>query len=80
MTRTYDVVLLDDRDERPGNKFKDADLVGIPIRITVGEKSLKEGKVELRMRRAGEVTKIEKGDAVARIAEVVREEKKKLEV
>jgi len=73
-------VLLDDRDERPGNKFKDADLVGTPIRVTVGEKSLKEGKVELRMRRSGEVTKIEKGDAVARIAEVVREEKKKLEV
>jgi len=73
-------VLLDDRDERPGNKFKDADLVGTPIRVTVGEKSLKEGKVEIRMRRSGEVTKIEKGDAVARIAEVVREEKKKLEV
>jgi len=73
-------VLLDDRDERPGNKFKDADLVGTPIRITVGEKSLKEGKVEIRMRNSGEVTKIEKGDAVARIAEVVREEKRKLAV
>jgi prolyl-tRNA synthetase len=73
-------VLLDDRDERPGNKFKDADLVGTPIRVTVGEKSLKEGKVELRMRATGEVVKIEKGDAVARIAEVVKEEKKKLEV
>ncbi len=72
-------VLLDDRDERPGNKFKDADLVGTPIRVTVGEKSLKEGKVEIRMRKSGEVTKIEKGDAIARIAEVVREEKKKLE-
>jgi len=73
-------VLLDDRDERPGNKFKDADLVGTPIRVTVGEKSLKEGKVEIRMRKTGEVVKIETGDAVARISEVVREEKKKLEV
>ena len=71
-------VLLDDRDERPGNKFKDADLVGTPIRVTVGEKSLKEGKVEIRMRKTGEVVKIETGDAVARISEVVREEKKKL--
>ena len=39
-------VLLDDRDERPGVKFKDADLVGIPFRITVGKK-LAEGKVEV---------------------------------
>ena len=37
--------LLDDRDERPGVKFKDADLIGIPYRVTIGKK-LKEGKVE----------------------------------
>lgn len=43
-------VLLDDRQERPGIKFKDADLLGIPLRITVGEKKLKEGKVELKLR------------------------------
>ena len=43
-------VLLDDRDERPGVKFKDADLIGIPIRITIGARSLSEGKVELRLR------------------------------
>ncbi len=42
--------LIDDRDERPGVKFKDADLIGIPFRITVGERSLKEGKVELKAR------------------------------
>jgi prolyl-tRNA synthetase len=39
-------VVLDDRDERPGVKFKDADLVGIPVRVTVGKK-LAEGKVEI---------------------------------
>jgi prolyl-tRNA synthetase len=43
-------VLLDDRDERPGVKFKDADLIGFPLRITVGERGLKEGKVELKRR------------------------------
>ena len=41
-------VLLDDRDERPGNKFKDADLVGVPVRVTVGEKAAREGKGVLR--------------------------------
>ena len=41
-------VLLDDRDERPGFKFKDADLIGIPLRIVVGSKNLAEGKVELK--------------------------------
>ncbi len=44
-------VLLDDRDERPGFKFKDADLFGIPYRVVVGEKSLKEGNVEYLRRR-----------------------------
>jgi prolyl-tRNA synthetase len=43
-------VLVDDRDERPGVKFKDADLIGIPLRVTVGAKSLKAGSVELKPR------------------------------
>jgi prolyl-tRNA synthetase len=43
-------VLLDDRDERPGVKFKDADLIGVPLRITVGARALKEGQVELKRR------------------------------
>ncbi|MEB2310512.1 MAG: proline--tRNA ligase [Sorangiineae bacterium] len=43
-------VLVDDRDERPGVKFKDADLIGIPLRVTVGAKSLKNGGVELKPR------------------------------
>lgn len=43
-------VLLDDRDERPGVKFKDADLLGIPVRLTVGARGLKEGVVELKLR------------------------------
>jgi prolyl-tRNA synthetase len=43
-------VLTDDRDQRPGVKFKDADLIGIPLRIVVGERGLKEGTVELKWR------------------------------
>jgi prolyl-tRNA synthetase len=43
-------VLLDDRSERPGVKFKDADLLGIPVRITVGSRGLKQGTVELKKR------------------------------
>ncbi|MCE9591218.1 MAG: proline--tRNA ligase [Planctomycetes bacterium] len=43
-------VLIDDRDERPGVKFKDADLVGFPVRVTIGDKSLAEGKVEVKAR------------------------------
>ncbi len=47
-------VLLDDRDERPGVKFNDADLVGIPVRIVIGSKSLAEGNVEFSLRKDGE--------------------------
>ena len=49
-------VLYDDRDERAGVKFKDADLLGLPVRVTVGAKAVKEGVVEIRRRRTGEVT------------------------
>ena len=50
MERDADV-LFDDRDERPGVKFKDADLIGVPVRIVVGAKSLAEGNVEVSLRR-----------------------------
>ncbi len=51
-------VLLDDRDARPGFKFKDADLIGIPVRITVGKKGLTDGIVELKMRDSKDVAKL----------------------
>jgi prolyl-tRNA synthetase len=54
-------VLIDDRDERPGPKFKDADLIGFPIRLTIGEKALAEGAVEFKLRKTpgkGENVKI----------------------
>jgi len=50
--------ILDDRDERAGVKFKDADLLGIPLRIVVGSKNLKEGKVEIQPRTSGEKRQI----------------------
>jgi prolyl-tRNA synthetase len=61
-------VLLDDRDERAGVKFKDADLVGIPWRIVIGEKNLKEGLVELKERGTGTVEKVKAAEAVELIA------------
>jgi len=57
-------VLMDDRDERAGVKFKDADLIGIPYRIIIGEKNLKEGLVELKARRGGQVEKVKVEEAV----------------
>jgi len=57
-------VLYDDRDERPGVKFNDADLIGLPIRITIGDKSLKDNKIELKARSAEKHELIEIGDAV----------------
>jgi prolyl-tRNA synthetase len=60
--------LMDDRDERPGVKFKDADLIGIPFRVTIGKKALAEGKVELRDRKTKEVKLVE----IAGIVEAVK--------
>lgn len=57
-------VLLDDRDERPGVKFKDADLIGFPVRVTVGAKSLAEGNVEVSLRRDREKQLLPIGDAM----------------
>jgi prolyl-tRNA synthetase len=66
-------VLLDDRPERPGIKFKDADLIGIPIRITIGPKGLAEGIVEVRERRTGKVQKVKKEQVFLLIQEMVQE-------
>jgi len=63
--------LMDDRDERPGAKFKDADLIGIPIRVTVGNLAVSEGKVEIKRRRTGEVEKIPIEEASRRIKDIL---------
>jgi prolyl-tRNA synthetase len=64
-------VLFDDRDERPGIKFKDNDLIGIPLRIVVGSKGLAEGKVELKIRSTGEVTSIPIEEAASTVTRLI---------
>lgn len=64
-------VLFDDRDERPGVKFKDNDLIGIPLRIVVGSKGLAEGKVEVKIRATGEVVSMFIDDAVENVRQLV---------
>jgi prolyl-tRNA synthetase len=65
-------VLLDDRDERPGFKFKDHDLIGIPLRIVVGGKNLADGKVEYKQRAGGEMVLLTPEEAIDRVLEAVR--------
>ncbi|MBN1504813.1 MAG: proline--tRNA ligase [Candidatus Eisenbacteria bacterium] len=66
--------LLDDRDQRPGFKFKDADLIGLPFRVVIGEKALGEGKVEVRNRKTGETTKIPPDRLLEKMAALLPEE------
>jgi len=67
-------VLLDDRDERPGVKFKDADLIGIPVQITVGRGSA-EGKAEYKLRRGSEKEEITFDEAIKRTVDMINGEK-----
>ena len=55
-------VILDDRDERAGVKFKDADLIGVPVQLVVSERNLKENQIEAKVRRTGDRAKIALGD------------------
>jgi prolyl-tRNA synthetase len=64
-------VLLDDRDERPGVKFNDAELIGIPYRVTVGPRGLADGVVELTVRATGETTTVARDDAASELASLV---------
>jgi len=64
-------VILDDRDERPGFKFKDADLLGFPVRAVVSERSLAAGQIEIKRRGVDEKIMVAVADAPARIAELL---------
>ena len=64
-------VLIDDRDERPGVKFRDAELTGIPVRVSVGSRDLADGVVEVTRRATGEKARVPAGDAVARVREIL---------
>jgi prolyl-tRNA synthetase len=64
-------VLVDDRAERPGVKFKDADLIGLPLRITIGGRGLKEGVIEMKWRTEKDVAKVPLAEAEARVRSAV---------
>jgi prolyl-tRNA synthetase len=66
-------VLFDDRDERPGVKFKDADLIGVPVHVIIGEKSLKDNLIEIKIRRTKEAIKVQLEDAVSTILKIVHD-------
>ncbi|EHQ91370.1 proline--tRNA ligase [Desulfosporosinus youngiae] len=64
-------VVLDDRDERAGVKFKDADLVGYPLRVTLGSKTLANGQVELRERKSGETQLVKAEDLAQQVKTMI---------
>lgn len=70
-------VILDDRDERAGIKFKDADLIGYPIRVTIGKKWKESGLVEVRLRRSGVVSEVALADCKTKVLEMLEELHKK---
>lgn len=63
--------IIDDRDERAGVKFKDADLIGIPVRVVVGERNLKEGKVEIKERKGGHIRLVPLEEALVEVKRVL---------
>ncbi len=71
-------VLWDDRDERAGVKFKDADLIGIPVRVTVGKKALADGNVEIKLRTESDIRKTPADSAAENVVELVNSLKAKL--
>ena len=66
-------VLFDDREESPGVKFNDTDLIGLPIRLTVSERSLKEGGVELKLRHQADRRIVKMADTVREVVKIVGE-------
>ena len=67
-------VIFDDRDERAGVKFKDADLIGIPLRVVVGRKNLAQGKVELKIRKTGENKLYPLQEIVQQVKQIIDQE------
>ncbi len=71
MTDMGDEVVLDDRNERAGIKFKDADLIGYPVRVTVGKKWKENGLVEIKLRRTGEVIESPLETCIEKVSEIL---------
>lgn len=72
MEDSRDEVVLDDRNERAGIKFKDADLIGYPVRVTIGKKWQQSGCVEIKIRRSGEVVEVPLEEAKAKVQEILQ--------
>ena len=66
-----DEVVLDDRNERAGIKFKDADLIGYPVRVTIGKKWQQSGNVEIRIRRSGETIEVPMSECKNKVMEIL---------
>ena len=64
--------MLDDRELRPGNKFKDADLIGIPVRVTIGDRGLAEDRLEVRDRATGDVRTSPRAELLDAVLAAVR--------
>ncbi len=79
LTKAGIEVLFDDRKETAGVKFADADLIGIPIRLTLGNRSFKEGKVEVKYRKSGEETSYLIEDLAEEIKKEIAKEQKKID-
>ncbi|WP_302155476.1 proline--tRNA ligase [uncultured Dialister sp.] len=72
MEDSRDEVVLDDRNERAGIKFKDADLIGYPVRVTIGKKWQQSGCVEIKIRRSGEVVDVPLEEAKDKVLEILK--------
>jgi prolyl-tRNA synthetase len=70
-------VLVDDRDQRPGVKFKDADLIGIPLRVVIGERGLKDGQIEIKWRTQSEAKHVPAATAAEAIVAEVEAERRR---
>ena len=68
-----DEVVLNDRNERAGIKFKDADLIGYPVRVTIGKKWQQTGNVEIRLRRTGEVIEVPLEECHDKVMEILKD-------
>lgn len=72
MKDSQDEIVLDDRNERAGIKFKDADLIGYPVRVTIGKKWQQSGNVEIRLRRTGKVIEVPLADCKDKVLEILK--------
>ncbi len=72
MEDSRDEVVLDDRNDRAGIKFKDADLIGYPVRVTIGKKWQQSGSVEIKIRRSGEVVEVPLEEAKDKVLEILQ--------